>query len=632
MRSKRKKLISVMLSLVMLVTAITFGSMNSSAETFSNNGLTVVYQTSDVMKPGADVTLTLQITNSTETSMTTTSFNRYVGCPEESFGQLLLDGIEISGIGLTISAGETVNVTMTGKIPTDAGSADDVYTFISAMGEDGNTYNATAFKDVEDDARLLLGPEIYLDTCGILQAGMPAEFSFFICNPTTKRYDIRSISVNNVLENSVITDASTGNVYDGSSIIRLHAGETLSFTISGTIAATALGMDEIIVACSGSMSNGSSVSISNGDTIDGFNPPFRIYEYGYPHVVHLGEEVTFEISILANEKVTIDDYGCQYFADSSALQDVSKVIDLDCTMTDENGNNIVNNDIISPGESGEIKTYYLSFVFPRDWSETGSLNIWIQGTGETSGTEVQSSFEDYESLIDLISTEESTEEPTVSEVIEKKEDVPAISLPDSKDNTLADAVFSEEEIEDASTLEAKLVANKVEENDVDKEIIEKIKEKAGTKQIAIILDLSVEKIIDGINNGKVSKLNNKISITIDIPKEYLADGRVFSIIKEHEGTITELKDLDSNPNTITFETDEFSLYTLVYTNDTSASDVTPSDQITNVVENESTKASNVTESDTPKTGDYADLRIAFVLMMIAGITIVIMKKRSNQYK
>lgn len=627
-----------MLSLIMLFTAITFGKMNSSAETFWNEGLTVVYQTSDVMKPGADVTLTLQITNSTETSMTTTRFNHNVGCLDESFGQIMLNGVEISGVELTIPAGETVNVTMTGKIPTDAGSNDDVYTFISAMGEDGNTYNATAFKDVEDDTQLLQCPEIHSDTRGILQAGMPAEFSVIICNPTNKRYDISSISVNNVLENSVITDDFTGNVYDGSSIIQLHAGETLCLTISGTVAATALETDEINFTCSGHMSNGSLGSINDSNTISSFNSynSFRFYGYGYPHVVHLGEEVTFEIWILANEKITIDDYGCQYFADSSALHDVSKVIDLDCTMTDENGNHIVNNDIISPGETGEIKTYYLSFVFPRDWSETGSLNIWIQGTGETSGTKVDNIFEDYESLIDLISTEESTEEPTeeptVSEVIEKKEDVPAISLPDSKDNTLADAIFSEEEIENASTLEAKLVANKVEEKNVDKELIEKIKEKAGEKQIAVILDLSVEKIIDGINNGKVSKLNNKISITIDIPKEYLANGRVFSIIKEHEGTITELKDLDSNPNTITFETDEFSLYTLVYTNDTSASDVTPSDPIKNVVENESTKASNVTESDTPKTGDYADLRIAFVLMMVAGIAIVIIKKRSNQYK
>ena len=64
--------------------------------------------------------------------------------------------------------------------------------------------------------------------------------------------------------------------------------------------------------------------------------------------------------------------------------------------------------------------------------------------------------------------------------------------------------------------------------------------------------------------GPVTETKTMIPITIAIPEEYLATGRTFSIVRVHDGIVTVLKDEDSDPRTITFSTNQFSTYAIVY--------------------------------------------------------------------
>ncbi len=79
-------------------------------------------------------------------------------------------------------------------------------------------------------------------------------------------------------------------------------------------------------------------------------------------------------------------------------------------------------------------------------------------------------------------------------------------------------------------------------------------------------DYTIGRTYNILPNGKaVYKMDTKAQITLTIPKALQAEGRVFRMICVTENGIpTVLKDLDSNPETITFETDAFYAFALVY--------------------------------------------------------------------
>ena len=62
---------------------------------------------------------------------------------------------------------------------------------------------------------------------------------------------------------------------------------------------------------------------------------------------------------------------------------------------------------------------------------------------------------------------------------------------------------------------------------------------------------------------KLSELQNEIEITIAVPDE-LKGKNVYYILRNHDGVCDMLMDLDDDPDTITFRTDRFSTYAIVY--------------------------------------------------------------------
>ena len=84
-------------------------------------------------------------------------------------------------------------------------------------------------------------------------------------------------------------------------------------------------------------------------------------------------------------------------------------------------------------------------------------------------------------------------------------------------------------------------------------------------------DASIIKWVNGVQVGKITQLENPITIIFDIPVALRKPNRVFAIIRLHDDTVDLLNDLDTNPNTITVQSDKFSTYVIVYRdNDDSA--------------------------------------------------------------
>ncbi len=83
------------------------------------------------------------------------------------------------------------------------------------------------------------------------------------------------------------------------------------------------------------------------------------------------------------------------------------------------------------------------------------------------------------------------------------------------------------------------------------------------------LDVKLLKII-GNTETPITETNKLIKVTFEIPSR-LRGKKEYSVIRVHNGVTTVLKDMDSDRNTITIETDQFSTYALVYVEKTSGS-------------------------------------------------------------
>ena len=152
----------------------------------------------------------------------------------------------------------------------------------------------------------------------------------------------------------------------------------------------------------------------------------------------------------------------------------------------------------------------------------------------------------------------------------KKEDTPDTTI-EGSNNEIINSVFTEEEIKAFKngvkvevTIDINNIENKV--TDSDKKLIDnklKADEKIGT-----ILDIVLNKNVDG-NKNSVHELNSAIKLKVAIPENIINKDasikREYSVIRIHNGGSENIPvDYNANDNTITFETDRFSTYAIVY--------------------------------------------------------------------
>ena len=105
------------------------------------------------------------------------------------------------------------------------------------------------------------------------------------------------------------------------------------------------------------------------------------------------------------------------------------------------------------------------------------------------------------------------------------------------------------------------------------------------------LDISLYKIVGGVET-KIEKVDTPLKLSMDIPAELRANQRTFYLLRAHEGEAPQVG--TGSGDTITFETDRFSTYTLG-SKDPQSKAPTPSSS--------TQSAATTTRASTPKTGD-----------------------------
>ncbi len=184
----------------------------------------------------------------------------------------------------------------------------------------------------------------------------------------------------------------------------------------------------------------------------------------------------------------------------------------------------------------------------------------------------------------VMGTSEDSDGSVIKKVV-SGEDVPSVSWGMNLDN-LKLAVLSEEDesrIDAGEAVEIQLKVDNITEivSNEDKMLIEGLLEK---DQVGVYFDISLLKYIGEDAAQYVTTTEGMITVTIAIPTELLPaenESRTYKIIRIHDGVATEISDLDEEPLTFTFETNQFSVYAMTYNvTDTSPQDVVTGERFT----------------------------------------------------
>ncbi|WP_124100143.1 LPXTG cell wall anchor domain-containing protein [Ruminococcus sp. Marseille-P6503] len=149
-------------------------------------------------------------------------------------------------------------------------------------------------------------------------------------------------------------------------------------------------------------------------------------------------------------------------------------------------------------------------------------------------------------------------------------------------------------------VEATVIADDSSVPDTDKSGIESFVEAmTGNTVIAQYLDLKVLLLAGNEAIGEITQLSEPITFVLAIPDELKADGRVFTVIRVHDGQQEALETVMNDDGTISFSTDLFSTYALVYTDAADTDDDSSSE-----AENENSSAHDESEaSSAPEESD-----------------------------
>ena len=132
-----------------------------------------------------------------------------------------------------------------------------------------------------------------------------------------------------------------------------------------------------------------------------------------------------------------------------------------------------------------------------------------------------------------------------------------------------------------------------------------IQNTSGDYTVGLYLDINLFKKVGSNDATKVTETNGKVKASIVIPESLWKSGRIFEIIRVHDGVATAIAGTyDENTHVFTFETDKFSTYALAYKDPASSSN-----------SGTTLNSSNSTQSTAPKTGDSNDVRVWYLLLM-----------------
>lgn len=129
---------------------------------------------------------------------------------------------------------------------------------------------------------------------------------------------------------------------------------------------------------------------------------------------------------------------------------------------------------------------------------------------------------------------------------------------------LSDNLLRPEEIAlvaNGSVIELRLTIDKIDE--ISATDTELIKKSINDYSLCQNLDVNLYKIIDG-ESTKITKTNSPIAVEIKLPDELVKENREYALLRVHDGENQILPDIDKLDETVTFLSDSFSFYALIY--------------------------------------------------------------------
>lgn len=143
--------------------------------------------------------------------------------------------------------------------------------------------------------------------------------------------------------------------------------------------------------------------------------------------------------------------------------------------------------------------------------------------------------------------------------------------------------------------------------------------------IAQYLDLSV--LIgtsEGDTLGNYHETSQKLTFTVEIPSDMLAEGRTFFVVRMHNGDTDVLESKDNGDGTITFKTNKFSTYAIAYIDGEVENLPVVEDNVPTV---EQPVVDNVVEREG---NDMAILAVIAVLLLAIGSFVIIKRKKASE--
>lgn len=152
-----------------------------------------------------------------------------------------------------------------------------------------------------------------------------------------------------------------------------------------------------------------------------------------------------------------------------------------------------------------------------------------------------------------------------------------------------------------------------------------------SETVGAIFDINLVKAVDGVSVAKFTQLDIPIQISIAVPENLVREGRTYSVIRVHktngDKVVDRLADEDDVLETVTFSTDRFSTYALVYEDATVIADDTGIDA---PIDNMGEENVDQNEDKMPDTVRYFLIGI-FISVVIFLILFFVFKRTEESF-
>ena len=164
-------------------------------------------------------------------------------------------------------------------------------------------------------------------------------------------------------------------------------------------------------------------------------------------------------------------------------------------------------------------------------------------------------------------------EPTTEVSVEKTEGTKEVTLSTEANDALKESLTKTEDkelqafLEENEDVTVHLEANKVEKENVAKEVVAKFESVVKNATVAEYFDLDILVTAEGQDVHYLKELSKPITLTVDLPKlPEVAKGytRTYYILREHNGVYEKLNATLTKDGKLSFATDKFSKYAIAY--------------------------------------------------------------------